>query len=423
MARLRSFPALLLATGMLLIDSRSPLTGEESPATFNPASASPTSSMTLNLADCLQLALQRQPRIAAQRASLAAAEEGSQALENLMVPTVLVPDLSIRRKQACAGISAAAAGVDQAERETVYAVTRTYFTLQYAREQERLARGIVDRLAATRDAAKRSLDAGARDVSATDVNRATVYLRLAGTRQTQASQGAKRALAALKEAIGLGPEETLQVPPAGLPDVTARPSHDEVLAQALARRAELVRAGVFVEVTCLEADAQATHHHKRVETFAAGSDIHAITVPQGTQNNDYRPGGVAPEMPTLLVGSRADRVKRAQSFNARAQAVADTTRNLIALEAEDAFLRWEEAALQIPQAREAAEAGDKLAEDVNRDFTAGLRVKVEDVVNGRVLASQARSQYNEFLYRQILALADLERITGGAFNPHLAESK
>ena len=79
--------------------------------------------------------------------------------------------------------------------------------------------------------------------------------------------------------------------------------------------------------------------------------------------------------------------------------------------------------MQIPQAREAAEAGDKLADDVNRDFTAGLRVKVEDVVNGRVLASQARSQYNEFLYRQILALADLERITGGAFSAHLTESK
>src|SRR5205807_1354606 len=126
--------------------------------------------------------------IAAARASLAAAEEGSQALEDLMVPMVLVPDLPIRRKQASAGITAAAAGVDQAEHDTIYAVTRTYFTLQYARAQERLARGIVDRLTATRDAAQRSLDAGARDVSATDVNRATVYLRLAVTRRTQAYQ-------------------------------------------------------------------------------------------------------------------------------------------------------------------------------------------------------------------------------------------
>ena len=41
--------------------------------------------------------------------------------------------------------------------------------------------------------------------------------------------------------------------------------------------------------------------------------------------------------------------------NARAQAVADTARNLVALEAEDAYLRWEEADLQITDTRQAAE--------------------------------------------------------------------
>jgi len=46
---------------------------------------------------------------------------------------------------------------------------------------------------------------------------------------------------------------------------------------------------------------------------------------------------------------------------------------------------------------------------------------VEDVVTAQVMASQARSQYNEFLYRQILTLADLERITAGGFCAGLAE--
>ena len=32
-----------------------------------------------------------------------------------------------------------------------------------------------------------------------------------------------------------------------------------------------------------------------------------------------------------------------------------------------------------------------------------------------VLASQARSEYNEALFRQIIALADLERATAGGF--------
>ena len=42
-------------------------------------------------------------------------------------------------------------------------------------------------------------------------------------------------------------------------------------------------------------------------------------------------------------------------------------------------------------------------------------------MSARVLAAQARSQYNEFLYRQILALADLERVTAGGFCPGLVE--
>ncbi|TMQ34817.1 MAG: TolC family protein [Planctomycetota bacterium] len=106
----------------------------------------------------------------------------------------------------------------------------------------------------------------------------------------------------------------------------------------------------------------------------------------------------------------------------RAQAVAETTTNLITLEAQTAFLRWQEASSQIREAREAADTGDKMAEDISKDFTAGLKVKIDDVINGRVLASQARSQYNEYLYRQILALADLERITAGAFSARLVDA-
>jgi outer membrane protein TolC len=144
-------------------------------------------------------------------------------------------------------------------------------------------------------------------------------------------------------------------------------------------------------------------------------------VPQGVHNSEYRPGGVAPEMPGLLAGQRSSRVVHAKALHVRAQAAVDVTRNLIALEAEDTFLRWEETSAEAAKAREAADTGDRLASDQTRDFTAGLGVRVEDVVNARVLASQARSQYNEFVYRNLLALVDLERITAGGFEAGLAK--
>jgi hypothetical protein len=412
----------LIAFTLFITDVRRADPAQQPVAGPPPAAAPVEQVLALGLDDCLQLAFQRQPRVAAARASLAAAEDGFRALDNLNAPGLLVPSLPIRRRQASLGITAAAAGLDQAQRETTYAVTRTYFTVLYAREQERVARGVVDRLKATRDTAKRALDAGSLDVTAVDVRRATTYLHLAETKRIQASEGVKRALAALKEAIGLGPQDCLEVPAAQLPEVGVRPCREEVIALALSRRGELIRAAIFAEVTCLEVEAQGTGIHKKMETFAAGSDIHAVVVPQGVANTEYKPGAVPPEMPTLLVGSRPDRVKRAQSFHARARAVVDVTRNLIALEAEDEFLLWEEAAGQAAEAREAAQTGGQLAKDLDRDYAAGLKVKVDEVINAHVLASQARAQYNEYLYREILALAALERITAGGFCARLGEA-
>jgi outer membrane protein TolC len=387
-----------------------------------PVAAPAARFLTVNLAECLRIANQRQPRIAAQRASLAAAEDGSRALDNLQIPTLLVPELAFRRRQAALGVVAATAAVDQAERETVYAVTRSYFTVLFAREQERVTQAIVARLGATRDAAQRALDAGAKDVSDSDVKRGLVYLRLAEAKQVEANQGVKRALAALREAIGLGPDIMLDVPAARLPDVAVHPTRHTVVAQALAHRGELTNASVFAEAAALEVKAQGASLHKRTETFAAGSDIHSFLVSPGVMNSEYRPAGVPPEMPAILVGSCHERMKRAQSLAARAQAVTEATSNLIALEADDAFLRWEEAWRQIPKAREAADTGDKVAEDLGKDFAAGLKVRVEEVISARLLAAQARAQYNEYLYRQALALADLERVTGGAFCARLVEA-
>jgi outer membrane protein TolC len=387
-----------------------------------PPSVPPPPAATLTLAECVRLALERQPRIAAQRTTLAAAEDGKRAIEALRVPVALVPELPSRRQQFGLGVLSAAAGLDQAERETVYAVTRTYFTVLYAREQQGVARVVVERLAATRDAAQQALEAGARDVTTADVNRTSVYLRLAQTRQTQAAQGVKRALIALREAIGLEPGVALDVPSGRLPEPEITPNRDEIVRAALARRGELSQANLLAQIACLEVEAQASSAHKRkMETFASGTDIHALQIPEGIHNSEYKPGAVPPEMPALLVGSRPERVQHARTLQARADTVVETTRKLIALEAEDAFLRWEDESQEASQAREAANAGEKLADELRKDFTSGQKVRVEDVITAQVLASQARSQYNEFLYRQILALADLERVTAGNFCAGLVE--
>jgi outer membrane protein TolC len=376
----------------------------------------PAAESARTLPDCIQLALENQPALAAQRASLAAANDNQQALENLRVPDIIARELPVRRKQAALGVQAAAAGLEQAERDTIYAVTRTYYTVVYARQQRQVANELVQNLTATREIADRLEKQGVREVTTASVDRATIYLSLAQTRLDQAEAGVERATAALREAMGLPPGSCLVVADDHLPDPPCRPScRADIVNLALSRRGELVQAGSLAEATNLEVDAQATSHRAKMGTFAAGADIHSREVPPGIADGEYRPGAVAPEMPTLLAGSRSARVERARSFSARAAAVADKTRGLIALEAEDAYLRWEEASRKVPRTQSAATKANKLAVDQAKDYGTNGKVKTEDLIAAQVFAAQVQSQHVESLFQKVLALAALERITGGGF--------
>jgi outer membrane protein TolC len=415
----------MLLPGLAITLAYACAVGAAQPPAAQPVTAAPASTgsvLKLNLSEAVSMAMGQQPRLAAQRASLCVAEDACRALDALRLLNCFDPEIGVRRRQAALGVTAAVANLDKAERETVYAVTRTYLTVLYAREQERVARGVADRLLAIKDSAERQVKAGSPDVTDYDVRRTGVYLGIAQTQRIQAAQGVERALAALREAIGVGAGVAIEVPAGTLAFPQLQPVQEDIVALALARRNEVVQASVFVDVTCLEVEAQSTCCLiKQMNTFAAAADIHALQVPQGSNDADYRPSAVAPEMPTTLAGSRPERMKRAADLNLRAVAVLDTTRNLIALEAQDAFLRWQQAGAQLAEARTAADAGDKLSEDLNQDWINRLKVKIEDVIGARVLAAQARVQYNEYFFKQLIALADLERVTAGGFSAGLAE--
>jgi outer membrane protein TolC len=156
-------------------------------------------------------------------------------------------------------------------------------------------------------------------------------------------------------------------------------------------------------------------------TFASGADIHADPVPAGSRNGEYHPGAVGPEMPVELAGSRSMRMERARDLSGRAAAVAEKAENLVALEAEDTYLRWRQAVDQVAVLRTAAESGKKLADNTREAFRGGQKVTVEDVLTNGAVSAQARSAYNEALLHQLITLSALERVTGGGFCAGLAK--
>jgi len=378
----------------------------------------------LTLADCVAMGLAQQPAVAAHRASLASAETQRQALDNLRLASLISRELKIRKQQAAQGVTIAAAGLDQAEWETTYAVTRNYFSVIYASKQEAVARGLVNKLKTAQEKAGLLVKAGNPDfvVTDVDVDRLAANIDLYQLRQIEAAEGLKRAAAALREAMGVGPTSCYMLAGADLPPLEEKLCREDLIAMALARRGEMIQAVTALCVTQLEVEAQGTGFLRPTkQTFASVADVHVRPIPQGISNSEYRPGAIGLEMPPTLVGKRADRVQRAADLSARASAVVDKTRNLITLEVEDAYLKWEDAVLKLRALSQTRASGLKVAKSVQARFDIG-KVAGEELIRAQTLADQAQAAYNEALYNHALALAALERITAGGFTPSFRRS-
>ncbi|MFO0809636.1 MAG: hypothetical protein U0746_13510 [Gemmataceae bacterium] len=374
------------------------------------------------LAECLRIAYERQPAIAAARASLAAREAAHAGIVNLKPPLQMLtaPDLPIRRIQACRGVSAAQADLWQAEYDAAYAVIRMYYTAVYAQQQF----GLADRVYRTIDDARQAVDgvikSGARNdkIDQDVLRRITVYTYLAENKRTEAAVGFDRALGGLREAMGSGLDcGCFRPADLELPGLSIVPCREQVIDLALQRRGELIQAIVAADVTRLEVNAQGKFCFKSlVRTFASSSDIHAKALPTAHRNGDYKPGAVGIEFPANLAGHKSYRMAQASAYADRTASVVDKTRGLVTLEAEDAVQVWREATDKVRASREAANAGDALALSSKENAKAAMAsIKPDDAVKDYVLAGQARAALNEAIFEQILALANLERITAGGF--------
>jgi outer membrane protein TolC len=376
-----------------------------------PAEAAQTP--VLDLRTCRAAALQQQPAIAAAENSVAAAQARSRGLERLRGLSLIVRELRARRDQAALGVGAAEAQLEQARWDALYNVTRTYLAGVYAREQLRVA-----------DDAERELKllhetAAAIPDKKDEADQLAIVLKVVQGRRETAREGYRRALAALREAMGVGPEVCFDLADSELPEVTPEVCREEIVALALSRRGEMVQAVIGAEVTAKEIQAQSARIcGLNVQTFASANDIHALPVPHASRGAEYSPGAVGPEMPPFLVGHRSARMEQARALSERANSVVAKTQNAITLEAEDAYHRYMEALRKLPKAREAAAEAKKRADKLSEDSrNPDLKPRFPEALAAGTLAGQLRLEANETHLQLLFSLAALERITAGGFNP------
>jgi len=373
----------------------------------------------LDLDACLALAEVRQPALAAARASLMSAQDGSAALSNLPhYARLAARDLRIRQSQACLGVTIASAALTQAEWETRYAVTRNYFSVTYVRMQLKLLNDVLGDLRKARKKTEDLLKIGdpSYKVTQLDLDQFDINIELVEVRKVEAVVGEKRAFAALREAIGVGPDYPLDIPTSSkLPSPVASLDRDELIKLAIANRGEITQANSAKTVTELEVEAQAKKWFGvQNGTFAQGSDIHAQPIPQGIMNGEYRPGAIGIEMPTMLFGRRQDRIARADDLSQRAGAVVDKTYNLVSLETDNGYLKYVEARERLTRLAGVLPKADKLKDRAYKRLESGTGTGGEYILAATTVDT-IQGQYNEQLYLHALALAGLERITAGGY--------
>jgi hypothetical protein len=376
---------------------------------------------TLTLAGCLRIGHERQPAIVAAQASLAASEQGYLALFGLRrIADFIRPDLPVRKRQAERGLSAAASEILKTQQENVYDVSLLYFGYVYATQQEQTASEIVEQLETFYENAVEFLKLEVPDpkVKINEFTLGALDGVISGVRELRdkASTGRKKALAALKEAMGV--EQTFDFVPATkeLPLMRGEVSLEQVIAHATCRRPELVQAAVVLDVTRLEVLAQGMNKRgQKVETFTSGTDIHARHIPAPLRNGEYRPGAVPPEMPGELVGKVEDRVARAEQYVRHQEACYAKALGLVKLEATNAFLNYKAAEARVKDSKEVHERQQKLVEKSRA--AAAAKMDPEVLVRNEVLANQAQARYVEAVHDQVKALITLEKVCGGGVIP------
>jgi outer membrane protein TolC len=386
------------------------------PVPPNPPAVAPAAAPALTLEDCLHLGRANQPSIQAALASLGSAQAAQRGLNEIRLG-FLSRELPMRKQQSAFGVNAAAANLAQVQRDVDASVARMYFSVLYAREQKKVAEQIVARLKATVAVGETLLgkDGAPADLNTLSVERAKLYASLAAGRVSEADRGLARATAALREAMGVCPEFEFQVAEGKLPPPLAGVNKDQLVQLAIAQRGEVNMANSAVCITRLEIQAQDAVRRNKRPTSAAGGDMHARPIPTGSFGDDYKPGAIGLDFPTLFVGPRETRVERATEVSRRADAAADKARNLVALEAEDTFFKWEESMTKIKEYTKAAQDAEALSRRAQSALESGVIQSYRDVLEILVIGAQIQAHLNEALYNHAVVLTELERVTAGGF--------
>lgn len=374
----------------------------------------------ITLTEALDLMKENHPRIMAAEASLRGSEAGLRGVQNLPFFAKFSSDLKIRKQQSALGIEITDAGLRQEIRDTSYGVARAYYLVIYSKQQMLLTDHILTILTKNIKALELKMVLKKTPADESSLLKLKLGYAEAKDKNSLASTGYSRAKALLIEEVGgrnkvglLDPNEK-EFPNYTLLGLLTPAFIDEMVDKAVGLREEVIKSAKASEILSLEVAAQKTaRFNPKFRTFASGSDVHYIPIGVQGRGENFSPESITIEMPSTLVGKKADRVARAQAFADRGSAVEESTRNLIRLEVRNAF----ELLIQTrSRYEELKKVEAELNKIVNELLENPIKFMTPDDAQTFERAGRMLASLNQAKFASVDNLADLERITSGVFS-------
>ena len=246
-------------------------------------------------------------------------------------------------------------------------------------------------------------------VTQVDVDNLRLNLQFAKAKRCEAAAGLEKAMAGLREAIGLCQTDVLLVPDEALPSLVEGFDKACLIQWALTRRGEIAQAAGAAEVADLEISAQRRllfrplerDHVRRPARHARQADS-AGPAPNRWSSRARQHSRCRPRSPAHHPERTGARPPISRTGPRRGSS--DKTRNLITLEVEAAYLKWDEAACKVKLLAGAPEMAAKTAKTVQGRFDQGA-TSGEDLIRARTQEDYAQAQYNRRSSRNAVALA------------------
>jgi outer membrane protein TolC len=412
----------------LTFEFPSPLSGSlgnllaDSAAFFGIArqAGSAAANLALNNPNLPPFSTARQAALNAQPSTIAVDVFGDSLFTNqvlLTQPLYTGGKICYRNQQAHLGIEAAGADVVQSKQRTIYEVSRAYYGALLSLELVRVADDAVGQFRAIERLAQSLLDQGDEFVTTADLYRIRALRLLAESQRVEFQRAVDLAQAALRQAMGLElltplalAEERLEYKPVAIP-------LPEVLAQALARRPEVIKAGIGVRNTVLQEKLADAQFHPNVGLFASVSTINGERTFPNPGNAAIWAMGVSAEMPLYVGGRRLAERRQAQQQHQQANQVLKLVQDLVTLEVQQVHLEYQETAQRLPLAEAAVRDADATLKAYHDQFAANLIAAkdmpkhFENLTTVRLLLSLAQASYNQQVYAYNLALAKIRLVT------------